>query len=230
MSTVITNINSRQVYENAVSLLANYLGITPSEVIRQYRPGPASIRGEVPMSTSTTSYTIPIRTTDSGASTFSTNVLVQQQDIFVASEIGIFVAKPSSATDTTFSLLSYPDPVTFSNSNTATSLNSLYNGFARVTINNETAIANWDLFKHRVAPITQAASNADYTTSGITTVPSIDGSSMGFHPIEPNLVLSGAANIQFQLNLPAAIAAIETNSRIVVVQRGILLQNATSVR
>jgi hypothetical protein len=53
---------------------------------------------------------------------------------------------------------------------------------------------------------------------------------MGFHPIEPNLVLSGAANISFQLQLPQAIAAVESNSRIVVVQRGILLQNATSVR
>ena len=230
MSTVITNINSREAYRNAVRLLSNFLGISEEQVISQYRPGPASIRGEVAISNSTTQYTIPIRTTDAGANTFATNILVQQQDIFVASELAVYVAVPSSATDSAFNLLTYPDPTVFSTSGAATALNALYNGFARVTINNENSVVNWDLAKHRKVPFTQSAANAQYATSGIVEVPSLDLASDGFHPVEPNLVLSGASNIQFTLNLPQAVSTVQSNSRIVVIQRGILLQNATSVK
>ena len=230
MSTVVTNINSREAYRNAVRLLSGYLGISEDAVISQYRPGPASIRGEVAISSSTTQYTIPIRTTDAGANTFATNILVQQQDIFVASELAVFVAVGASATDSALNLLTYPDPSVFSTSGAATALNALYNGFARVTINNENAVVNWDLAKHRKVPIQQSAANADYTTSGINYAPSLDLATDGFYPVEPNLVLSGASNIQFTLNLPQAVSTVQANSRIVVVQRGILLQNATSVK
>jgi hypothetical protein len=57
-----------------------------------------------------------------------------------------------------------------------------------------------------------------------------DGSANGFYPTEPNFILNGAANIQAFITLPAAMSSVVSNSRIVVIWRGIKLQNVTSIR
>jgi hypothetical protein len=58
----------------------------------------------------------------------------------------------------------------------------------------------------------------------------VDASENGFYPIEPNLLLNGAANIVANLVLPAAISTVKANSRIVCIFRTILAQNVTSVK
>jgi hypothetical protein len=47
---------------------------------------------------------------------------------------------------------------------------------------------------------------------------------------EPGIVMNGAANINFQLTANGAPATILANSFICVIQRGILLQNVTTVK
>ena len=84
---------------------------------------------------------------------------------------------------------------------------------------------NWDLFKHYNAPETQqtqalgVASPADQ----------VRGSFDGFYPVEPNIVLIGSKNNVIAINLPAGLATVQANSRIVVIARGITAQNSTVV-
>jgi hypothetical protein len=52
----------------------------------------------------------------------------------------------------------------------------------------------------------------------------------GFCPVEPNWVINGGGNMVATINLPGAISSIPTNGAIVMIARGILIQNATTVK
>ena len=67
------------------------------------------IRSEVAMSTSTTSYQIPILVNSVGGSNFATNNLLNLQDAFVVSSIGVFLSIPAASTTTAFPLYTYPN-------------------------------------------------------------------------------------------------------------------------
>ena len=51
-----------------------------------------------------------------------------------------------------------------------------------------------------------------------------------FYPVEPGIVMNGAANINFQLTANGAPATVLADSFIAVIQRGILCQNVTTVK
>jgi hypothetical protein len=145
----------------------------------------------------------------------------------VVNEIGIFIAAPSSATDATYLLYSNANAAVFTTSAAAAS--TLWNSFFNVSVNNQVVIPNWDVYRHYFVPFAQ---NGVLPFTGATVLPkdSQDGSASGFYPTEPNFILNGAANIQAFITLPAAMATVVANSRIVVIWRGIKLQNVTSVR
>ena len=217
---------ARLVFENAKSLVQN-AGFSVNQAVLSQ----SYIRTEVAMSTSTTQYTLPILVNSanaSGGTTFPTMNLLNLQDAFVVSRIGVFVAAPASSTTTAFPYFTYPNAQTFTTAGAATALYNLYNGNMSITVNNRQIVPSWDLYKHLYVPQTQQATS----TGTNTAIDQNDASEYGYYPVEPNIVLVGSKNNQVTLNLPAAIGTLQASTapRIIVIFSGILAQNVTPVR
>jgi hypothetical protein len=218
-----TQHGARLVFDNAKNLVNN-AGFSAGQAVLSQ----SYIRSEVAMSTSTTSYQIPILVNSTGANTnYATNQLLQLQDAFVVSSIGIFAAIPASSSTTAFRLYTYPNTTAFSTSGAATALYNLYNGKMSVVVNNRQIVPAWDIYRHLYVPQTQQGAASTATTEDEN-----DATEFGYYPVEPNIVLVGSKNNVISLELPGAISTLEagTAPRIVVIMRGILAQNVTPVR
>lgn len=218
-----TQLGARMVFDNAKNLVNN-AGFSAGQAVLSQ----SYIRSEVAMSTATTSYQIPILVNAVGAGTsFATNNLLNLQDAFVVSAIGIFVSIPAASTTTAFPLFTYPSALQFTTAGAATALYNLYNGKLQIVVNNRQIVPSWDIYKHLVVPQTQQGAAATATTIDQNT-----GSEFGYYPCEPNIVLVGSKNNVVSLELPAAISTLQASvaPRIVVIFSGILAQNVTPVR
>lgn len=211
-----TQMGSRMVFENAKTLVRSLgYSVEHAKLTQSY------IRSEVALSTSIANYHIPVLVNDNqNASGPRVNERrLNLQDIFVTTELGVFIGI-GSATNTAAKLYTYPNATAFTSA-TDDNLWSIYNGFLNLTINNEQLLPSWDVIRHYFVPQTQqSASTTDQWAA----------SSDGFYPVEPGIVMNGAANINFQLTANGAPATVETNSFICVIQRGILCQNVTTVK
>jgi hypothetical protein len=219
-------IGSRLVFENAKSFIQSQGYDVSQAVLTQ-----SYVRSEVALSASVTNYRLPIVVNDTtnGATAFNTERRVQLQDIHVCSSIFIGLASPSSSTDAAFPLLSYPSVATnaFSSAQ-ADALNTIYNGFLTMQVNNQNILPSWDIYRHYFVPQTQGG--VGITAQTVFPIDQIDGGDNGFYPVEPNLLLNGAANIVASIVLPAAISTVKADSRLVCIFRTILAQNVTSVK
>jgi hypothetical protein len=218
-----TQHGARLVFDNAKNLVNN-AGFSAGQAVLSQ----SYLRSEVAMSTSTTSYQIPILVNSTGSNTnFATNNLLNLQDAFVVSSIGVFVSIPAASTTTAFPLYTYPNASAFTTAGAAAALYNLYNGKLQVVVNNRQIVSAWDLYRHLYVPQTQqgAASTA-------TTIDENDATEYGYYPVEPNIVLVGSKNNVVSLELPGAISTLQAGvaPRIVVIMRGILAQNVTPVR
>ena len=221
-----STIGSRMAYEKAKEAI-NRAGFSVSQAVLSQ----SYLRLEVALSTTKTLYQFPVLTNDNtNGAAFNTENRLALQDAFYVSSMALFFAKPSSSTDTTFQLVTYPNASIFSTANTASSLYSWYNSYMSLTVNNRQIVPSYDMYRHYSVPQMQTTANADYTTSGINYKDQQDGSDSAFYPIEPGWVLVGSKQNQLQVTLPAALAAVETNSRAVLILRGHLGQNITPVR
>ena len=217
-----TQIGARLVFENAKKF-AGEQGYNVSQAVCTQ----SYVRSEVALATTQTNYRIPVLANDTAAGNpFNTEFRLQLQDVMVVNEIGIFVAAPSSATDATYLLYTNANATVFAANAGPTS--TLYNSYFNVSVNNQVVIPNWDVYRHYFVPFAQNA--VGVTAQTVFPRDSNDASQNGFYPTEPNFILNGAANIQAFITLPAAMSAVASNSRIVVIWRGIKLQNVTSVR
>lgn len=218
-----TQHGQRLIFDNAKNLVNN-AGFSAGQAVLSQ----SYIRSEVAMSTTTTSYQIPILVNSVGAGTnFATNNLLNLQDAFVVSSIGIFTAIPAASTTTAFPLYTYPNALAYSTVGAAAALYNLYNGKLSVVVNNRQIVPSWDLYRHLYAPQTQQGAAATATT-----IDQNDATEFGYYPVEPNIVLVGSKNNVISLELPGAISTLQatTAPRIVVIMRGILAQNVTPVR
>lgn len=188
------------------------------------------LRLEVPLSTTQTLYTFPILQNDNSVATTNTSVRLALQDAFYVSSMFFGFAKPSSSTDSTFQLVSYPNASIFTTANTASSLYQFYNSSLSLTCNNRQIVPNYPLYAHYDVPQQQTTANADYTTSGINYKDQQRGTMSGVVPIEPGWVLVGSKNNVLQVALPNSLTAVESNSRAVIIFYGHLAQNVTPVR
>jgi hypothetical protein len=222
-------VGSRLIYENAKSFLQSQGYSTDKAVMTQ-----SYVRSEVALSASTANYHIPLLVNDTingTASGFPTERRIQLQDIHVAAELFIGIAKPSSSTATNFQLYTYPSPSVFTTSYTY--LPSLYNGYFNLQVNNQNVVPAIDVYRNYWVGQTQANTNfnaATATSPAQYTNDQNDGTVSGWTAIEPNILLNGAANLNASVILPSAITTVDTNSRLVVIFRTILCQNVTSVR
>ena len=191
------------------------------------------LRLEVGLSTTITSYQFPVLTNDvssSNTTSFNTEQRLNLQDAFVCSSIGLFFCAPASTTATNFKLFTYPNTANFTTANSAAALLSWYNSSLSLTVNNRQIVPAYDLYRHYYVPQQQETLDADYTGSGINYVDQNDGSSSGFYPVEPAWVLVGSKQNVLQVQLQQAMAAVQANSRAVIIMRGHLAQNVTPVR
>lgn len=219
-------IGARMVFENARSLAASQgFGLQSAKCTQSY------IRTEVPITTTTAQYTFPIIVSSQTSTTQRVNNrLLNLQDLFYISEIGLFLTD-AAATTSTGKLYTYANPVVFGS---GASYNAFYNGALSITINNEQVLPSWDVYRHQWVGQTQQNTNfnvAAPTSPAVFSQDQNDGSESGFYPCEPGIILNGAANIVCNLTLPGAVGTLTaTNPAAVLLLRGILIQNATSVR
>jgi hypothetical protein len=191
------------------------------------------LRLEVALSTTITNYQFPVLVNDvSSSSTSATNTenRLALQDAFVCSSLFVGFAVPGSSTATNFQLATYPNANIFSSANTATSLYNWYNSSLSLTVNGRQIVPSYDLYRHYSVPQQQQATDAYYTSSGIDFKDEQSGADSGFYPIEPAWVLVGSKQNILSVQLATAMAAVETNSRAVIIMRGHLAQNVTPVR
>jgi hypothetical protein len=159
-----------------------------------------------------------------GGTPTNTEQRLSLNDGFSIFEIGVFVAKPASGTSTIFKLYSYPNAGVFSTSHVATSLDGFYNnGVLNISKEQVNYLDNYPLLNHRFVPQVQDGITGGYTTTGATApngLDSFDGSQNGFAPLASYINITGRDTLNINIQLPAGLAAVETNQRVVLVFRG----------
>jgi len=218
-----TQMGARMVFENAKALV-NGLGYSTAhaKLTQSY------LRSEVALSTSVANYHIPVLVNDTQNGSVRVNEKrLNLQDIFICTELSVLIGI-GSATATNSKLYTYPNANVFSTSTSAADLWSIYNGYLNLTINNEQVLPAWSVLRHMMVPQTQGS--VGVTAQTIFPIDQVDFNSDSTYPVEPGIVMNGAANINFNLTANGAPAAITTNSFIAVIQRGILCQNVTTVK
>ena len=217
-----SQMGQRMVFENAKALVRG-LGYSVDQAVLTQ----SYLRSEVALSTSIANYHLPVLVNDTQNGAVRVNEKrLNLQDIFVASEIAVLIGVGSS-TSTKAALYTYPNGTIFTTA-TDDDLLSIYNGSLNLTINNSQVLPAWDVYRHYSVPQTQGG--VGITAQTIFPVDQNNGAADGFYPVEPGIVFNGAANINFQLTANGAPASVLANSFICVIQRGILLQNVTTVK
>lgn len=196
---------------------------TREDLIDQFRLTQADLRLEQPMVANTNNYLFPVLNNINNQNTqFNTEIRLPMNDSFVPTRVGIFLAFPSSTTDTTFRLVPYSSPFDSPNS---VQLNAIYNGTLNILIQNDLLMKNWMINRHWKSNQTQqtAAPGAG------SPLDQFDGDDDGFTPMQPFVLLLGSNDIQINIKLPIGPSAVDANSRLVVVFRGLQAQNSTVI-
>jgi hypothetical protein len=158
--------------------------------------------------------------------TFNTENRLQLQDSLVVSEYAVFVAQPTSRTDTTFVLNTYGNTQVFAAADAAALDSTFYsNGFFSTKVNNDVIIPYRGLFNHWYKPQTQQTA----ALGPGAPKDQLRGAEDGFVTQEPNLLLIGSKNYQPEIVLPAALASAAAFERAILIYRGVLAQNSTVV-
>jgi hypothetical protein len=219
---------ARLVYANAKNTLIRH-NLNPAKAVLSQ----SYLRFEAALSTTTTQFNFDVLVNDNLNSPYVTQNKLNLQDSFIASSIGVYIGIPASGstnviTEGRVKLYSYPDVTQFT-ATTATALQTLYSGFLSLTVNQRVIVPSWDLMRHYTAPIIQSGFVPAPITAG-NIQNSEDLSNDGMFTVEPNMVFVGSKKNQLTITLPQALSAIPANGRVVVIARGLLAQNCTSVR
>jgi len=210
----------RLVYENSKTLV-NQLGYDTSHAVATQ----SYLRSEVLLTTSAATYSLPILVNQNSSNTNVRLKLLNLQDLFVVSEISLFLVS-GAASSGSAQFYEYPDPTVFTTG--AAQLMNVYNGNISIIANNQQILPAWDVLKHYFVPQTQKG--VGITAQTVFPINQVDASFDTTYPVEPNIVINGAANYQINLNLPAAPTTLDSNTYVAAIFRGVLLQNTSSIK
>lgn len=213
-----STVGARLVYENAKQLF-QAAGIDVS----QAKLTQSTLRAERQVVTTTNQYQFSWLQQDA-LSQFNTEIRLNQTYAALIYALGFFLAEPSSATDASFRLFTYPSPQVFSASNEADALNTFYNGVINLKINGQDVLVNTDMLRFLKVPQTQQTS-----TSSPFSLDQINGDE-AFVPVEPNIIVYGTWKFDWTVVLPSAVSAVGSNTRAVFIARVLLAQNASLIR
>jgi hypothetical protein len=232
----MNSIAARQDFDIAVQIFNNAFNpvrlsngqVNPNynpdfDAVSAFRLSQSALRLEQPCVNTSTQYLFPVLTSiQNQAQQFNTEIRLNLQDSFVPTHVGFFLALPSGVNDTTFKLMTYPNPVVLAN---FLQMQAYYNGTLSIMINNVQYTQKWDLWRHWQTNQTQqtAALGAGSPEDQFA------GSDDGFYPMQPYILLIGSQNIQINISLPVSPSAVDPNSRLVLMFRGIQAQNSTVV-
>lgn len=141
-------------------------------------------------------------------------------DAFHVEEFAFYLALPSSSTASDYRIDTYPNDTTLGAANFQQYFN-LYTSFMQISVNNVTILPRYDIQKHYYCPQTQ------HTAAGAP-FDQLDAKHHGTYYINPNIMFSGSKKNTVQLVLPEAVTTVAEYSRIVLIFRGALAQNASA--
>ena len=219
---------------NSIGLRQAYTIIKNAYKAKQRNPVTTSsdIRSLVPVVTGKTSYTFPIIVGDD-VNNFPEGILLNRADAFTAIEMGLFIGKKSSNTDTTYDIFSYPNSIEFG-ANDSDTFKTLFNHSSfNATINNVQYLQNFSTARFRTAGTTQsglAFGGATTTPVLASTVTDEFNNTYGYTAIVPTLQLSGTSKIEISLNLPQGLTAASSGSYVIILAlRGFLSLGASNL-
>lgn len=229
------NLSARQSYDIAKRILfdswiGSFKGDSKScmDWVNNRKLSQGEIRLEVNLSTTQNVFTFGVTSTQANSNNvvFATENRLTLQDSLIASEYGIFVGQAAGNTDTAYQLHTYGNTVDFAAAD-VTALNSTFysNGSFSLRVNNDVVIPFRGLFNHWYKPQTQATA----AIGAGSPQDQLRGAEDGFVTQEPNILLIGSKNYVPQINLAANLASAAANLRCVLIFRGILAQNSTSI-
>lgn len=219
----MNNTDARMVFENSKEALIKAFNGN-RDILRVVKLTQGTLRFEQPLVAGQTMINFPVL--DNQAVFSNTEDRLILQDSFIISGIKIATGAPSSATDNTFLLDSYPNVVKYGAA-PAAALGAFWNATnMQIAVNNDIILPKWDTFRHFNSPETQQTAALGAGSPGDQDRGAFDG----WYPVEPNIVLIGSKNTTIQLLFKGAgLTSVLANSRAIVMVRGVLAQNSTVV-
>jgi len=213
------NATARMVFENAKTAIDNAYGKAGSWT--RFKLTQSFLRLEVALVAGATNFQFNVLVNQAGAAgIFSTEQRLNLQDTFVPAQVGFFVGLTTGANDAAYNLRSYLNPFIFTN---AAAMQGIYNGVFSIMVNNNNLVPAWDMWQHWHSPQTQQIAAAP------AAIDEFDGCDDSMVAMEPNVALIGSKNNVLTLQLKAGLSAVDANSRLILIMRGVLAQNSTVV-
>lgn len=212
----MNQISQRLVFQNGKNAVKR-AGLNPASAVLSQ----SFLRFEVPMTTTSTSYTFDTLVNENTNNFNSvTSAKLNLQDAFVVSGIGLFWAPTTELQAANYRIYSFDDQTTWA----GTDAWGLYNANLQLTVNQRTILTGWDTTRHYMAPQYQE----NVGGAGVNELALDDN---GFYPVEPNIVMVGSKKNVLQLILPQALQTLPggRGGRIICIFRGLLAQNVTPV-
>jgi hypothetical protein len=160
-----------------------------------------------------------------------TERLIELNDQFVVTHFSIGIKTIGTATPTSVNQLNadidfYADPTVYSGTNRP-NVAAIFNSSLNWTIDRKEFLPNFPMDSFRRVPETQTATNAGYTSSGVTKVNSSTNGLFGFYPCEP-IILDGRQTLDLAIDLGDSVTFNDSSisTYAVVRLRGYLVVNA----
>lgn len=208
--TAISSVGIRQAYDAIKSAYAR----------RQRNPvtTASDLRFVMPILANKTNYSFPVLVGDD-TNNYPEGILLNRADAFTVTELGLFIGKKTSVSDTSYDLFSYPNANEFGADTDG--LKTLFNhATMNITINNVQYLQNFSLSRLRTVGQTQQTASAQ----------DMFDATFGFYPMVPTLQLSGTSKIDITINLPASLPAAASGQYVIIVaSRGFLSLGASNL-
>lgn len=216
----VNTAGERLIYMNARAQLKRQDVPADTAVLTQ-----SYLRTEQPLVVGQTNIIFPLVVNQQPNGNFVTQNLLALQDSFVCSQLGVFLFTPANAADTTVPLLSYPNLISFAAAGSAAAAETIYHSYLTLSVNKQVIVPFWDTYRSRLVNQTQQTA----AFGPASPEDQLSGRDDVFYPTEPNWVIIGSRSSILTLIMPNQLAAAQANARIVIMMRGVLAQNSTSV-